>query len=51
MTLDLVSFKDWLSLAGARYDTLKEPEFCNDRSSTRKFVGGYRESISQHPLG
>lgn len=45
MTLDLVSFKGWLSLAGARDDTLKEPSFCSNSSSTRKFVGDCRASI------
>lgn len=50
MTLDLISFKGWLSLAGARDDSLKEPGFCDDSSSTRKFVGGCGASISQHPL-
>lgn len=50
MALDLVSFIGWLTLAGAEDDTLKEPEFWNDSSSTRKPVGDCRASISQHPL-
>lgn len=50
MTLDLVSFRDWFSLAGARDDTLKEPGFCNDSGSTRILGGGCPASISQHPL-
>lgn len=50
MALDLVSFKGWLSLAGAGDDTLKEPGFGDDSSSTRKPVGHSRTSIFQHPL-
>ena len=50
MTLDFLSFKGWLSLAGTRGDTLKEPGFGDVSGSTRKPVGGYREFISQPPL-
>lgn len=39
MTLDLVSLKDWLFLAGARDDTLKEPAFCNDSSKYQETCG------------
>lgn len=41
MTLDLVSLKDWLFLAGARDDTLKEPVFCNDSSKYQETCGWF----------